>query len=300
MTETIREKITSGPYTEEDLLIMEQNYQQTMLDVGKTSATVSLQIGLAEVWGFYMNKTSEAVELLTNALNFNDISELDAAKCKLVLADIYIIVDEIWEASLLCSQVEKDFKYDALGDKAKFKNAKIYFYTGDFGWAKAQLDVLKGSTSKLISNDALRLSLLISDNLAYDTLGEALQAYARAALNFEQHRMNEALTILDSMENIYVIHSIIDEVFYLKYQIYFKKQEYNKAAASLENIVKDHSFDILADEAVFKLAELEENFLDNSTRAQELYQNLFTKYPGSIYVVESRNRFRKMRGDDLN
>ena len=300
ITETIREKITSGPYTNQDLVIMEQNYVQTMADIGKTSATISLQVGLAEVWAFYMNKTDEAIDLMKNALQFNDISEVDAAKCKLVLADIYIIVGEIWEASLLYSQVEKDFKYDALGDKAKFKNAKVYFYTGDFGWAKAQLDVLKGSTSKLISNDAMRLSLLISDNLAFDTSGEALQTYANAALYYEQHQNNKALNILDSMENIYVIHSIIDEVYYLKYQIQFKNREYEKAASSLQKIVDEYSYDILGDEATFKLAELEENYLDNQEKAKDLYQKVFTKYPGSIYVVEARNRFRKMRGDVIN
>lgn len=300
MTETIREKITSGPYSNDDLLTMEQNYLETMADIGKTSATVSLQIGLAEVWGFYMNKTDEAVDILDNALQFNDISDIDKAKCKLVLADIYVIIGEIWEASLLYSQVEKDFKYDALGDKAKYKNAKVYFYTGDFGWAKAQLDVLKGSTSKLISNDAMQLSLLISDNLAFDTSGEALQIYANAALFFEQNQTSKALSILDSMENIYMIHSIIDEVYYLKYQIYFKNQDYNKAANSLQKIVDDFSYDILGDEAAFKLAELEENYLNNSAKAKDLYQTVFTKYPGSVYVVEARNRFRKMRGDDIN
>jgi tetratricopeptide (TPR) repeat protein len=211
-----------------------------------------------------------------------------------------LATDEIWEASLLYSQVEKDFKYEALGDEAKFKNAMVYFYTGDFGWAKAQLDVLKGSTSKLISNDAMHLSLLISDNLAFDTSGEALKVFGKASLLVAQNQLVSALHILDSMESIFMVHNIMDEVYYLKYEIYFKQQAYVRGAESLEKIIKNHADDILADEALFNVAALYEFYLNDASKAQEKYKQLFTYYPGSVYVVEARNRYRKMRGDELN
>ncbi len=34
-------------------------------------------------------------------------------------------------------------------------------------------------------------------------------------------------------------------------------------------------------------------------KAKKLYEDLLTKYPGSLYTVEARKRFRKMRGDTL-
>jgi outer membrane protein assembly factor BamD (BamD/ComL family) len=37
--------------------------------------------------------------------------------------------------------------------------------------------------------------------------------------------------------------------------------------------------------------------LDNKEKASELYQQLLTDYPGSLYVVEARKRFRALRGD---
>ena len=40
---------------------------------------------------------------------------------------------------------------------------------GDFEWAQAQFSILKASTSKLIANDALDLSVFIMDNLGLDT-----------------------------------------------------------------------------------------------------------------------------------
>lgn len=300
MTETLKEKITSAPFTQEDLLILELNYVNTLQDIGTNGATISLQIGLAEVRAFYLNKPTEAIDMLEKALNQYQLTPENKAKCKLLLADIYLAQNEIWEASLLYSQVEKDFKYEPLGDLAKFKNARIYFFTGDFSWSKAQLDILKGSTSKLIANDAMRLSLLISDNLAFDTSGEALKMYSLAYLNFEQNKYDEALQSLNKMMQIYVAHNIIDEVYFLRYEVFLKKQDFESAASSLEKIASDYASDILADEALYRLALLYENYLEKTDQAMDCYKRVFTNYPASIYVVDSRNRFRKMRGDDIN
>ena len=85
------------------------------------------------------------------------------------LANILVLEDKIWEASLMYLQIEKQFKDDQLGHLAKFKNAQVYYFSGEYDWCQAQLKVLKASTSKLIANDALELSVLISDNYNMDT-----------------------------------------------------------------------------------------------------------------------------------
>ena len=41
-------KIISAPYSIDDLQVLESNYIQTLDEIGRTGATVSLQIGLAE------------------------------------------------------------------------------------------------------------------------------------------------------------------------------------------------------------------------------------------------------------
>src|SRR5690606_27872055 len=104
------------------------------------------------------------------------------AQLKLDLANLYVTENQPWEAALLYGQVEKAFPDHPIGQDAKFKNARLSFFSGDFNWAKAQLDVLKASTSQLIANDALDLSLLIQDELAVDSNGHALKIYARAML----------------------------------------------------------------------------------------------------------------------
>jgi TolA-binding protein len=56
----------------------------------------------------------------------------------------------------------------------------------------------------------------------------------------------------------------------------------------------------LGDDALFSLASLEESYLKDNEKAKQHYQELLTKYPGSLYTVEARKRFRKLRGDNLN
>jgi outer membrane protein assembly factor BamD (BamD/ComL family) len=47
------------------------------------------------------------------------------------------------------------------------------------------------------------------------------------------------------------------------------------------------------------LADLYENKLSQPTKALELYQKIITDFPGSLYVIEARKRFRLLRGDKL-
>ncbi|MCK6649482.1 MAG: tetratricopeptide repeat protein, partial [Bacteroidia bacterium] len=76
--------------------------------------------------------------------------------------------------------------------------------------------------------------------------------------------------------------------------------KYAEAIVFYEEILKNYSEDILADDALFNMADINENQFKNYDKAKELYQQLLEKYPGSLYVVEARKRFRKLRGDTIN
>ena len=64
-----------------------------------------------------------------------------------------------------------------------------------------------------------------------------------------------------------------------------------------EDILNFHPEDILADDALFRSAEvLEENLLDKGG-ALEKYKRLLLEYPSSLYGHEARKRVRVLRGD---
>jgi len=279
---------TTTTYVIRDLQQLEENYYATIDDLGQTSETVPLLQELAELQAYYLHNIDTAIAVMADALAIAGLKPVDKAECKLLLGDILLINEEIWEASLYYSQVEKAFKYDELGERAKFRNAKIAYYTGDFQWSKAQLDVLKGSTSKLIANDALDLSLLITDNTGIDTTEKPMLMYARSELLIIQNKYREAVLILDSIKSMYPGHSLEDEILYQCYEIESKNKNFDKAKEYLETIITNFPQDILADNALFKLAELHQFHFDELDKAKELYQRLLVEYPGSLFVVEAR------------
>jgi TolA-binding protein len=188
-------------------------------------------------------------------------------------------------------------KTDTLGQEAKFRNARLAYYKGEFEWAKAQLDVLKAATSKLISNDALELSLLIGDNLVFDTTGDGLRMFSRADLWMYQNKLADALATLDSLEVAFPSSSLSDDILYRKATIALRQSRFTDAAKLFDQIIANYKKDILADNALFKLAEINEKNLGNTARAMEMYKELMTDFPGSLFVVEARKRFRTLRGD---
>lgn len=299
LVKVLKDKITGNPeYTQLQLLELKKEYQNTIEDLGSNSYNYPLLMGLAELQAFYLHEQDSATMLLNNLLEYGNLKEKDKAEAKLLLADILLITGNIWEASLLYSQVEKAFKYDEPGERAKFKNAKISFYTGDFKWAQAQLDVLKGSTSKLISNDAMYLSLLITDNIGLDSNETPLKLYAKADLLLMQNKDSLAINTLDSITYHFPESSLRDDILFTKYKIAYKNRQYLQAANYLEELNQKYANDILGDDALYYLARLYENHLNDKEKAQEYYKKILFDYPASLYVVEARKRFRELRGDE--
>ncbi len=292
--------VSKGNYISTDLTELEKNYTITINELGKSANTVQLLKNLAHLQAFYLNKTTEAIALLEETVALPQLAASSKAECKLELADILLMTGDIWEASLRYSQVEKAFKNDVIGQEAKFRVARISYYTGDFKWSQTQLDVLKGATAKLIANDAMGLSLLISDALAIDTNEAPLLIYAHADLLAFQNKDEQAFLTLDSINTLFPNHALADDILYKKAQIALKHANYNDAVAFYEDIVKNFGEDILGDDALFNLADLNENQFKNTDKAKELYQQLMEKYPGSLYVIETRKRFRRLRGDVIN
>ena len=299
LVEVLKDKITvRNDYTPKDLQQLKASYNSTIDELGKSAFTLSLLRGLAELNAYYLDSVDQGIEILENAISLIGINKQNKAETKIELADLMLLNGETWEASLLYSQVEKEFKYDRLGEIAKYKNAKIAFYTGDFYWAQAQLDVLKGSTSKLIANDALDLSLLITDNVGLDSIAEPLEMYARADLLIFKKNYSEAIVILDSIPKFFPFSSLRDDILFTKYKIAYQLRDYEEAAKHLRELLSDFPEDLLGDNALFNLAKLEEQF-GNTEKAMELFKTLLTTYPSSLFVVESRKRFRALRGDQL-
>ncbi len=272
-------------------------YQSTIDRVGKNNMSLPLILEMSHIQAFYGNDAESAIVNLTEALGIARLTDTQRAELKMQLADIHVLHGDIWEASLLYMQVDKSFKFEPIGHEARFKNARIFYYDGEFNYAQSQLDILKQSTSKLIANDAIQLSLLITDNYGLDSNFAAMFWFASADLLIEQHKYSEAFQLFDSIMVNYPYHSLGDEILIKKSHAMQLQGKWNEALSFLDELLKYYSEDILADDAWFQKGDIYQNHLFNDEKAKECYMEILTNFKGSLYVTEARKRFRKLRGE---
>ena len=255
---------------------------------------------IALLQAFQLNEIEKAIETLTGMLKQQVGRHNVVAEAKMDLADIYLLNKEPWESILLYGQVERMFRDEPLGYMAKLKSAKLSYFKGDFELAQSNLDILKLATSREIANDALDLSILIKNNTVFDSTDVVMQEYANIELMLFQNQKKQALAAMDSMLVKYNYHSIVDEVLYLQAQTELELGHIEKALLSLDKIKEAHYFEILGDDALFLMGTIYQDSLGDNETAMGLFNDLLTKFPGSIYVAEARTRFRELRGDFNN
>ena len=283
---------TKRDFTAEELNTIVSDYQTVLDRYGENRNTLPIILELAHIQAFYAQKGKEAIQLLEKTKLISNLSGLEQANLKMQLADIHVLHGDIWEASLLYMQIDKAFKFEPIGHEAKFKNARIFYYDGEFDFAQSQLDVLKQSTTKLIANDAIKLSLLITDNFGLDSNYTVMYWFASADLLIEQHKFQDAYILFDSILTEFPAHSLGDEILLKKAGAMQAKGEWSNAISTLEELVKYHGNDILADDALFQLGDIYENHLFKPGKAKEYYRNILFNYKGSLYTTEARKRFQ--------
>ena len=290
-------KVTSGKYTRADLLSLEADYISLLTEFGRSRSTVFAMQKLANLQAFNLHKLKEAQTLLESILTIQGVRPALMAACKLDLGDVYLLNNQPWDATLLYSQVEKDNPNTAIAQDAMLRNAKLAYYTGDFNWSRRQLDILKAATTQLIANDALNLSLLISDNLAADSSAKALKIYARADLLIFAGQTAKAMLTLDSIDKKFPGNALGTDILMAKARIMIQQKAFTDAVVILKKIADEHAFDLWADDAVFMLGDIYETKLNDATLAKTYYQKIITDYPASLWINDARKRFRLLRGD---
>ena len=225
------------------------------------------------------------------------LKKVSLAKAKLTLGDVLLSRGDVWSSELLYAQVEKDFSEEEMGQFAKFKRAELSFYRGDFDWASMQLEVLKSATTQLISNDAMELALVIIDSLGIDSNYVDLAWYGKALLAEKQQHFSLANQYLDSITREFPGHGLSDEILFVKARMSEAKGDYANAANLLETLSIAYNFDILADNALYKLGMIYLYSLNQPEKAKKAFETLIEKYSSSVYIVDARREYRKIRGN---
>jgi len=285
--------------SEKTLAEVESQYMALVETHGYKSQTLQLQIAYANFLTFRLDTPQPAIDILKNCLEL-PLNARGKAFVKLALGDILVFDKKFNQALIYFTQIQKNLKNDVLGQNARFKVAQTSFYKGDFDWALTQLKVLRGSTSQLIANDAMQLSLLISDNSLEDSTQTALKKYARADLLAYQNKTKEAIAALDDILQNHKGEKIEDEALLKQGELLVSVKDYEAAKFNYQKIVEFYNSDILADDAYFALGELYRNVLNEPEKAREQYEKIIYNYQDSYYFPQARQHFRRLRGDSIN
>ena len=288
------------PINTADIRLLINEYSKMLEELGTNQKTLEAVRNKGLLYAFYLNEKDTAIVVLENAIKLANGDQQFIDRCKLDLGDIYVLKSEPWEATLLYSQVEKSEKDSPLGYDAKLRNAKLAYFRGDFELSKEVLDILKQATTREIANDAMELSLLIMENTGTDSTEKAMKAYSNVELLLFQHRNEEAIASLNTMEKTFKGDPLEDEIIYLRATTYLKQGDTEKGVKDLETIIQKFPIELKGDDATYNLAKTYQEKLNQPAKAMKLYQELLTKYPGSIYGADARKRFRNLRGDTIN
>ncbi|MGL2965303.1 tetratricopeptide repeat protein [Flavobacterium sp. XGLA_31] len=281
---------------EKDYPAITDELNELIKKFGISPYTLPLLEQQAKFTAFHLNNPEKAKAILKSAMEL-PLNRYQMAEAKMDLADILLFEEKFNQALIYYSQVDEDMGADPIGQEASLKTAKTSYFKGDFDWASHQLKVLKSAPSQLIANDALDLYLLISDNTVEDSTQVALKKFARADFLLYQNKKPEALAefqlILKENKG-----DVIEPVTLLRMgKIYEKEGDFTKALDQYSEIITKHKDCIYIDEALYYSAEIYNLNLNDPEKAKPLYEEIIFHHEDSIYFVDSRNKYRKLRGD---
>lgn len=280
---------------EENPSEVQKAFKNYLSSYGYTNQTVGLQLLYAEFLAFKQEDYDVALSLLNQALSYN-IKRFQEASVQMLTADIYVAKEQFNNALVKYSLVSTMVKNTPLAQMAKYKTAMTSYYKGDFDWALTQLNVLKKATTQTIANDALEMALFIKQGKSdIDTTQQALKQMAKADLMVYQSKPQKALQQLDSLIKDTDNYQIIDQALYKKAQVYQKLQEFQEASGYYEQLISQHPNSILIDNALFALAKIQVEVMGQPEKAQENLEVLIFNHQDSIFFVEGRKLYRKLR-----
>ena len=277
---------------------VEELFQQLFTQFGKRARSLKIQTAYADFLTFQEDNPNKAKQVLEEALQYAN-TKYDKARIKIKLADVLVFTKNYNRALIYYSQVQTQLKGSELAQEARLKVARTSYFKADFEWAKAQLKILKSATSQLIANDAVDLYLLITDNEPVDSIPSGLTVYAKAELLAFQNKTKQAIDTLSLVYTNYKGQPIEDEALFKQAQLFVKNKSFEKAIENYLKIIQLDANGILVDDALYEIAELYYTKLKDTAKASEYYQKILFNYPSSIYLVESRKKYRKIRGDEI-
>ena len=179
--------------------------------------------------------------------------------------------------------------------------AEILYLKGDFSGAISKLDQLSAETVTDEAmqdprlNDGLTRRLFLNEH-AFTSPG-ALLLFARSEYLYRQRKMNEALSVLDSLCIVWQDDLIIPHVLFKKGELGIELDLSRMSIQSYETLLNRFPHHLLADQALERTGWIREKE-GNKKEAIRIYESLLMQYPNSLLANEVRERMRLIKNGE--
>jgi tetratricopeptide (TPR) repeat protein len=276
---------------------LENDFLKTMTEFGKTAESSPLFLELARINSWELDNPGNALAIIEDALAMPGYYPAFRTDCLLLKGDILLASGDPWEASFVYAMVDMENADNPAGAEARLKRARLSWFTGEYTMAMAQLDVLKGSTSKPVANDAFELSLLIRENISdADSLQTSLTALAEIDYLIFREKYPEAIIKSDSLLAANSPDAPAnDDILYRKVEVYKATGQTDKEIECLNLLLDKYRYDYWGHKALFELACIYQDKLKDGVKATELLEDFLRDFPNSFYFLDARDRLKTLK-----
>lgn len=279
----------------QDYNTLENDYLLLLDQMGFNPRSLDLISDLAWLRVYILKKDEEGRDMLRKALEMPGLSPIIMAGIRSDLASMCLYSGDPWEAAILYAQSGIEIPEDPAGQEARYKSAWLTYLMGEFDLAKSQLNILRGTPSRLVANEAFRLWFFIRENTDPDSTYTALQFFARAELHAIRENYDSAIQSLDSIKTSFLSHPIFDDILVKKAEIKTAEKKFEEAEILYQQLFTNYPQDILTDKALLNWGILCEEKTRQNSKAIQAFEKLITSYPQSIYIPEATNRLTRLR-----
>ncbi len=170
------------------------------------------------------------------------------------------------------------------------------YYQQNFDSASVLLEDVASDASSDFANDAIQLAGIIETaNIPGGV--PSLKLFAKADLLDHAHKYDEAEAAYRAIIDTQFNSPLADRAALRSAHTLVALGRINDALKELDSMQTKMIASPLLDVAAFQEAEIVEKNLHDKARAQKMYENFLERYPNSDYLIDARDRARKLRGD---
>ncbi len=271
-------------------------YKSIIKEFPNTQQATESRLRIAYILSNYLSNYDDAIKELNTAISERPRTNI-AASATIDLANIYINLGKFEDATAILNNFIKNNSnnFQSFANKANFLIAEISFFNGLLDTALKQYANLIIIPETDIANASLNRIVLIEQNKQYT---KALSTFARAEFEERRNNLKEAIELYSTTANLSSGTELFELALKKQIEMEFLNEEYQSVIKTVDYLLQKVPDSIYGDFALLRKADALV-LMNNKQNALNLYTEILSKYPLSIYLPEIREKIKSLRNETI-